>query len=156
MRTLEEWTALFAKLGVKDPVRWAECEVSEDLGNLPRLAFLKRVWEEIPRSEDAEWVANWVGHARRNRSESHIVSAYERMSSAGASDADLATLLRGVMGQFLFRLSYILDDNGHDDEELEAAASWGLYHELDVEEPVRRLGCIHELVFSVDPEANGG
>ena len=38
------------------------------------------------------------------------------------------------------------------DEELQEAARWGLWEEDENDEPVRRIGCIHELVFSADPE----
>jgi hypothetical protein len=53
MRTKEEWTRLFQKLGVKYPEEWAACELSEDLvGNLPTMAFLYQAWQEIPRTND--------------------------------------------------------------------------------------------------------
>lgn len=155
MRTKEEWTRLFAKLGVSEPEQWAIAEITENLGNLPRVAFLRQAWDEVPRSNDAAWVEKWMQHARKQPAEAPIVAAYERLAALGASNGDLATILRGVMGRFLYRVSYLLDDPSLSDEELQEAASWGLYHESDVEEPSRRLGCIHELVFTVDPEATG-
>lgn len=152
VRTKEEWTRLFGKLGVLDPEQWAEAELAGNLGNLPGVAFLRQAWSEIPRSNDIAWLESWIHYARRQPAEANIVSAYERLVSLGASQEDLVLILRGVMAQFLFRLCYLLDDNSLTDEELGEVARWGLYHENDVEDPVRRLGCLHELVFSVDPE----
>jgi hypothetical protein len=156
MRTKEEWTRLFVKLGVTEPEQWAAAEVAEDLGNLPRVAFLRQAWDEIPRSTDVEWLEKWMHYARKQHSESDIVAAYERMVALGVPNEDLILILRGVMGRFLYRLCYLLDDPSLEDEEIEEAARWGLYHETDAEEPIRRLGCIHELVFSVDPESTVG
>jgi hypothetical protein len=153
MRTKDEWVALFQKLGVQDPEQWANCEINEDLGNLPRAAFLVQAWNEIPRSGDAEWINTWMKNS--SPSDAEIIAAFERIKAVGGSEGDISTVLRGVMGHFLFRLSYLLDDPSLTDPELRAAAKWGLYEENDEDEPIRRLGCMHELVFSTDPEFSG-
>jgi hypothetical protein len=154
MRTKEEWIALFQKIGVRDPEQWAACEINENLGNLTRVAFLRQAWEEIPRSNDAKWINIWMSHSAE--SDPEIVAVFERLKATGCSEADLASMLRGVMGHFLFRISYLLDDPSfYADPELGATVKWGLYEENEADEPIRRLGCIHELVFEVDPEASG-
>jgi len=151
-RSVEEWTQLFTRLGVRDPEQWAIAEAKEDLGNLPKAAFLKQAWSEIPRANDGEWVDAWMKMAQRQSAESNIVSVYKHMLDLGVTNDDLATLFRGVMSQFLYQTAYLLDDSGIEDEELGEIISWGFYEEANIEEPIRRLGCIHELVFSIDPE----
>ncbi|MDD2760095.1 MAG: hypothetical protein PHH11_07360 [Methylomonas sp.] len=152
-RSLEEWTRLFTKLGVNDPKQWAEAEVGENLGNLPKAAFLRQVWNEIPGTDDGAWVEAWMKMARRQPDEAHIVAIYERMLAMGIANEDLALLLRGVMSQFLHRIAYLLDDASLTDEDLRENISWGFYEEdTEFEEPIRRLGCLHELVFQLDPE----
>jgi hypothetical protein len=47
-----------------------------------------------------------------------LIEAYDRLVSAGLSKEDIVTIIRGVLGQFLFRLTYLLDDNSLEDEEL--------------------------------------
>jgi hypothetical protein len=155
MRTKDELTHLFGKVGVADPAQWAAAEVAEDLGNLPRATFLRQLWNEIPRTGDSAWLEAWIDSARHQPSEAGVVSAYERIMSGDATHNDLVALLRGVMSQFLYRIAYLLDDPSIEDSDLKEAVSWGLYEESDGEEPIRRLGCIHELVFSVDPEYDG-
>lgn len=88
-------------------------------------------------------------------SNAEIVAAFERIKAVGGSEGDISTVLRGVMGHFLFRLSYLLDDPSLTDPELCASTKWGLYEENGEDKPIRRLGCMHELVFSTDPEFSG-
>ncbi len=157
MRTKEEWTRLFQKLEVKNPEEWAACEVNEDLGNLPAMAFLYQAWQEIPRTNDALWLEEWMKHAARQPDEAHIVAGYERLLSLGASKADIVNICRGVMSQFLRRIAYLLNDPSIYDEELAEAASWQLFQiDRETDDPIRPLGCIHELVFSLDPENTNG
>jgi hypothetical protein len=119
------------------------------LRNFPKAAFLAQAWEEIPRSGDAAWINSWMKISSESDPE---VAAFERLKEAGGTEADLATVLRGAMGYFLYRIAYLLDDSSIDDPEIRAAAKWGFYEENDADEPICRLGCMHELVFEVDPE----
>lgn len=156
-RSVEEWTRLFTKLGVHDPGQWAVAKEAENLGNLPKAAFLKQAWSELPGTNDGAWVEAWMKMARRQPEEAHIVAIYERMLTMGIANEELASLFRGVMSQFLYRIAYLLDDPSLEDEALRENISWGFYEEeADVEEPVRRLGCLHELVFGLDPEYKEG
>ncbi len=152
MRTKEEWARLFEKVGVARPEEWAACEVNEDLGNLPGMMFLRQAWDDIPMSNGVSWLETWMALARRHPDEAHIVAGYERLLALGASQQDLVNICRGVMSQFLHRIAYLLDDPSIDDDELSELVHWGLYEESEDGEPTRRLGCIHELVFSLDPE----
>lgn len=151
-RTHDEWTELFRTAGAPDPAGYASCEINEDLGNLPRFAFLQKIWGEIPASGDAAWLGDWMRAARECDSAKELVEACNRLIQSGASPGDVVTVIRGALGQFLYRVSYLLDDNQVLDEELGAAARWGLWEEDEDGDPVRRMGCIHELVFEADPE----
>ena len=151
-RSHDEWTRLFRKVGARDPEEWASCEVNEDLGNLVTFVFLRQMWNEIPASGDSAWLGKWMHAAREVESAKELVAACDRLIQCGASPGDVVTVIRGALGQFLFNLTYKLDDNMVQDEELQEAARWGLWEEDENDEPVRRIGCIHELVFSADPE----
>lgn len=151
-RSHEEWARLFRKVGARDPEQWASCEVDENLGNLLSFVFLRQMWNEIPSSGDAAWLRTWMHGARDVESAKDLVTACDRLMQAGASPGDLVTVIRGALGQFLYRLSYMLDDNSVEDEELREAARWGLWEEDEDMQPVRRIGCMHELVFEADPE----
>ncbi len=81
--------------------------------------------------------------AREVESAKELVAACDRLIQCGASPGDVVTVIRGALGQFLFNLTYKLDDNMVQDEELQEAARWGLWEEDENDEPVRRIGCIH-------------
>ena len=151
-RSKGDWTRLFEKLGVSDAEQWASAEERENLGNLPKVAFLQQAWKEIPSANEGQWVESWVEMARRQPAEANIVATYEHFSSLGVTNNELATLFRSVLSQFLLQVAYLLDDPSLDDEELREIISWGLYEDSENDQPIRRLGCIHELVFDVSPE----
>jgi hypothetical protein len=154
MHSRADWVALFERLGLADADQWADCVIDENLGNLPRAAFLHQAWKEIPGSNDTAWLADWMTHARVQGEEPSVVSAYDQLLASGADLHDLIPILRALMAGFLFRVSYLLDDPSLDDPALAEAARWGLYEESEQmqPQPLRRLGCIHELVRSIDPE----
>ena len=155
-RSLEEWTYLFEKVGVKRPEEWAESELAGDLGNLAAAAFLRQAWNEIPASGDAAWLGDWMRAAKGFESAKGMVAACDRITAAGALPGDLVTVIRGALGQFLYRLCYLLDDNSIEDEELKEEVRWGLFELDEDDEPSRPMGCVHELVFRVDPENDEG
>jgi len=152
MRTRTEWIDLFKRLGLSEAEQWADCEVDEDLGNLPRAAFLHQAWKEIPGSQDAAWVERWMATARKQGFAPESVAAFDRLLASGARTQDLVLFVRPLMAELLFRFSYLLDDASLEDPVLADSARWGLYEESADMQPLRRMGCIHELVHEVDPE----
>ena len=155
-RTKKQWTKLFEKVQVRRPAEWAQSEMDEDLGNLTAFAFLRQAWNEIPATGETAWLKEWMKEARTSESATALVGAYDRLVAAGASQQDIVVLLRGALGQFLYQLTYLLDDNSIEDEDLQSAARWGLWEESEDGEPTRRLGAIHELVFEADVEHKDG
>ncbi|MGB8701930.1 MAG: hypothetical protein WCD18_21145 [Thermosynechococcaceae cyanobacterium] len=121
-----------------------------------RVAFLRQAWNEIPSSGDAAWLEGWMQDAKEFESAKELVNAYERLVDLGCMPGDITSVIRGALGQFLYHLSYKLDDNCIEDEELCDIVRWSLWEENENNEPVRRIGCIHELVFTVDPENDEG
>ena len=115
MLSKERYSQLFQKLGVSDPERWATAEIEEKLGNLAKVVFLRQVWKEIPGSTDSDWLETWIEHSRQLPAAEHVVEAYERIVAAGANASDLMLLTRSIMGEFLFRVCYLLDDPSLED-----------------------------------------
>lgn len=76
----------------------------------------------------------------------------ENEDSREALACFLTTLIRGALGQSLYRVAYLLDDNSIQDEELEEFVGWGFREEDEDDEPLRRIGCVHTLVFHAVPD----
>lgn len=151
MLSVEELTQLFHKLGIREPEMWAQAELQERLGNLPRMGFLSQAWAEIPATL-AE-LSHWAEATANDRNNAALAAATERLRAAGAINEDLLAMVRGLMGEFLFRISYLLDDPSFTDEQLQECIRWGFYEETDW--GPRRIGGIHELVWSADPLGSG-
>jgi hypothetical protein len=142
-------THLFTLLGLRDPLGYAK-QLDPDC--LVTFGLLRQAWNEIPASGDANWMPQWMSGTKKCESTLPIFAAYERLRAVGASNEDLATLARGVLGDFLYRLAYLLDDNSFTDPELRKIIQFGVWAENDDNEPLYRLGCMHELVYEADPE----
>lgn len=150
MNKKEEYLETFRRIGVINPQQWAEAEVQEGLGNIPKAMFLHQAWSNIPKENDITWLETWMASARR-AGESDVLAALERMINAGTSKNDIVLVIKEMMARLLYDISYLVDDPSIEDEELEHIA-WGLYEENEDMEPIRRMGCVHELVYDLDPD----
>ena len=52
----EELTAVFRKLGARDPESWAGSQIREGINQLARFVFLRKAWSLIVKEDDASWI----------------------------------------------------------------------------------------------------
>ncbi len=152
-RTKDEWTRLFKRLGASSPELLADCEVKENLGNLTQLAFLKQAFLGLP---DNNRIENLIKHRGKQESSRSLESAYERVAAAGVSKEDILALMREACRDYLWHITYILDDNSIEDDELKGLVHWGLWEESEDFEPIRRIGCISDNADLIDPDNKDG
>jgi hypothetical protein len=147
-----ELTALFRKLGAKDPESWARSEVEEGINQLGRFLFLRQAWASIFSEDDEGWIDTEIKYARANSSAAGagLGLALERALVANAARTDLIEIARVAQWQLLHRICYLLDDPSFDEPEL-ADTSWGLFEVDGDGQPIRRIEGLHESVLETDP-----
>jgi hypothetical protein len=62
---LDELTALFEKLGAREPGSWARSQLSEGINQLQRFLFLRQAWSLILREDDTDWIHGEIARAQR-------------------------------------------------------------------------------------------
>ena len=141
-----------AALGAPDPHGWAESEVLEGIPQLARFVFLREAWKNIVSEDDPSWIADQIA-----RAEEHPVAplagighALRRLKARGASDEDLAEVVRGMQANFLFSLCYQLDDPNPEEPEAEGVL-WALCQITEEGEVVGGIPALHESVLETDP-----
>ena len=137
----ERLTALFEKLGARDPDDWARSQIEEGIPQLERFLFLRQARRQIVPA-DADVAA---GHWQLQ------IPEFEKLVGVGASPADLVALIRRVQRDLLFSLCFLMDDPGLEEVELEDM-DWGLF-KIDADgRPGVRINGLHESVIETDPE----
>jgi hypothetical protein len=144
---------LFERLGASDPDSWAASQVDGGINQLHRFLFLRQAWAQVISEDDDIWMTHHISSAKADPSApfAGIGLALDRLLSAGASRSDLIDLVRGMQGQLLFSLCYLLDDPSLIEPEL-SEVGWSLV-ETDIElEPTKNtIGGLHESVLETDP-----
>jgi hypothetical protein len=145
-------TALFRKLGAKDPESWARSEVEEGINQLGRFLFLRQAWASVISEDDESWIDAEIRHAHANPSApgAGLGLALERALTANVARSDLSEIARVAQWQLLHRICYLLDDPSFEEQEL-ADAGWGLFEVDDDGQPSRRIEGLHESVLETDP-----
>ena len=77
-------------------------------------------------------------------------AALNRAVAAGLSRQDLSQIARGAQAEFLCQLSYMLEDNGLTEPELEGIG-WGLFQTDEEGNALAPIYSLHESVLDVDP-----
>lgn len=60
----QELTALFRKLGARDPAAWVRSQISENIPQLARFLFLRQAWKLVVNDSDSSWIADARGRCR--------------------------------------------------------------------------------------------
>lgn len=147
-----ELTALFAKLGARNPEGWARSQVREGIPQLARYVFLRQAWREIVAENDVGWIDNVLKNAERSPDApySGVGHALKRLRNLGASDEDLTDIVRGTQAEFLFSLCRLLDDPGDLEEEI-SDISWALVELDEGGNMLHQIGGLYESVLQTDP-----
>jgi hypothetical protein len=150
---IEGLTALFEKLGARQPESWASSQLGEGIPQLQRFLFLRQAWSGILRENDTDWVPFEIAQAQQHPDQPYagVGHALRRCVEKGVSAQDLTDIVRGKQAEFLFRLCYLLDDPSFTEKELSDFA-WGLF-EVDMDgNPIPPgIGGLHESVLETDP-----
>jgi hypothetical protein len=150
---LGELTALFERLGARDPEGWARSQLDEGIPQLQRFLFLKLAWGRIVREDDPEWVQSEIQGAQRHPDGPYagVGQALRRCMEKGVPAQDLTDVVRGMQANLLFDLCYILDDPRFP-EEAGLDLSWGLFEVDENGNPLSpRIGSLYESVLDTDP-----
>ena len=150
---VHELTALFEKLGAREPESWARSQLDEGIPQLHRFLFLRQAWSRIVRESDTDWIQFEVVRAQQHPDEPYagVGHALRRCVDKGVSAQDLTDIVRGKQAEFLFHLCYLLDDPSFTEKEL-SDLGWGLF-EVDMDgNPIPPgIGSLHESVLDTDP-----
>ena len=121
--------------GAHDPESWARSEVSENIAQLARFAFLRAVWRDLERWRDPEFVARYIGDL--------------------AVDDDVRAQLRATLAYVAFEsvLSVVMViDNGEDTGGLGEMPGWVLSEtDSNYRQTGRDVIGLHESLLEVDP-----
>jgi hypothetical protein len=84
---LAKLTALFRKLGARDPESWAQSEISEGIPQLARFLFLRQAWRNVVAAADDRWQSAQIATATRSPNEPGAAAglAIQRLLAAGAN-----------------------------------------------------------------------
>ncbi|MFM9878940.1 MAG: hypothetical protein ACKVOO_00830 [Burkholderiaceae bacterium] len=147
-----ELAALFEKLGARDPQSWASSQVNEGIPQLHRFLFLRQAWSHVIAEHYLGWVDHHIEVAEKHPEApfSGMGAALKRAVSAGVAREDLSQIARGVQAELLCQLSYMLEDNGLTEPELEGIG-WGLFQTDEEGNAVAPIYSLHESVLDVDP-----
>jgi len=147
--TENELTALFQKLGARNPAGWAHSQLNEDLPQLARFLFLREAWKLVVADNDFTWIP-----ARANDDPAgpggEIGPALQRLFAAGAAERDVTAVVRVMQWRLLFGLCHLLDDPGQLEEDVRNIA-WRLFQVDENDQPVAKMNSLHESVLETDP-----
>jgi hypothetical protein len=150
--TLDELTALFEKLGAREPGSWARSQLAERTDQLVRFVFLREAWRSVVAPDDSSWIDGAIEHARRRPEDpgAGVGPALERLLALGADRRDLHKVVREMQYETLFSLCYLLEDPGSLEPEI-ADVAWRLVRIDSDGEVVGTIDGLHESVLETEP-----
>ncbi|MFF0288262.1 hypothetical protein [Streptomyces sp. NPDC005262] len=151
MTDIDKLTGLFEALGADDATGWADSEVEENIPQLARYRFLRKVWQDIDAWSSA--APDWVEVYRK---EGLAGGAVERAVRLGLTPGELGEIAREVAKETAFGLLYSLADptDGHLPPDVEEQLpGWRLAELSPQGEPTGRiLGALYEDLDELEPQ----
>jgi hypothetical protein len=151
-------SALFAKLGARDPDGWASSQVTEGINQLHRFLFLKKAWEPVIHPTDTSWMDRLVDNAERwPQHEAYQVGrSLKRLLASGVDRTDLAEVVRTMQLEVLHGICYLLSDPSIEAPDV-AEVGWALVEtDADDHPTARTIDGLHESVGETDPHQQPG
>ncbi len=148
-----ELTALFEKLGARDPASWAASQIEEGFPQLQQFFFLRQAWSHIVAGSDTGWMQQAIQRGELIPEEpfAGVGAALRRCLDQGVSAQDLNDIVRGKQAELLFNLCYLLNDPSFVEKELNDL-EWGLFQVDGDGNPMPpRIGFLHKSVLETDP-----
>jgi hypothetical protein len=148
----EQLTALFQKLGARDPEGWARSQIEEGFPQLARFLFLRQAWRRIVEEGDSSWIDDSIQRAQTHPDEPYagVGHALKKLRARGATDEEITDVVRGMQAQLLFSLCYLLGDPCDVEPEV-ANVAWSLVQIDDEGNVLGCIDCLHESVLDTDP-----
>ncbi|HEX4301619.1 MAG TPA: hypothetical protein VHZ78_02415 [Rhizomicrobium sp.] len=151
----------FQALGADDPEGWARSEISEDIPQLARFAFLRTLWpQQINRwvdpasTEFDKYVA--LADSEPKAPFADAGAALKRVLALGAARSDIAAIARMVAYRTVFDLLAHIDE-GCDPDRPAGLPGWTLIETDRNDHPTgRAVGGLHEDVLMLDPTGREG
>jgi beta-phosphoglucomutase-like phosphatase (HAD superfamily) len=105
-----ELTAVFRRLGARDPEGWARSQIVEGINQLARFLFLRQAWGLVVDESDAGWIERHIKRAEAKPREPYagVGLALKALRARGAEGDEILDLVRGVQAELLFNLCYLL------------------------------------------------
>ena len=146
---MQELSALFRKLGARNPEAWAHSQLEENIPQLARFLFLRQAWKFVITENDSEWISE-MRQIDSNKPGGDIGPAITRLLCGGAQENDLTTVVRVMQWQILSRMCQLLDDPGNIEREAGDIA-WQLFQVDENDHPISIIGGLVESVLETDP-----
>jgi len=144
-----ELTALFRKLGARDPEAWARSQINENIPQLARFLFLRQAWKLVISDNDTNWISKMF-QVNPNKPGGDIGPPIARLLAAGGQESDLTKVVRVMQWRLLFGLCQLLDDPGNIESEAGDIA-WRLFQVDEGDHPIAMMGGLAESVLETDP-----
>ena len=149
---LQALTQLFAELGAPAPERWARMQLEHGVPELARWLFLRAAWGHVLADGDVAWIDGTIAASRAQPDApfAGVGAALARLRAAGARDADVSEVVRGMQVAALFAHLRLLDGAPAAEPEV-ADVGWALVQvspDGDVVAPIRAL---HASLLDTDP-----
>ncbi len=148
---LVQLTALFARLGAREPASWARSQIEEGIPQLARYLFLRQAWRSIVSADDPTWIDKLIAASEDHPDEPYAGRghALKRLRARGATDDELTDLVRGTQAELLFEFCYLLEDPGDLEEGMDM--SWALFQTNEDGAARSHIAGLHESVLETDP-----
>ncbi len=140
---------IFEQIGAPNPEDWARSQEGEGIPQLARYLFLRQAWRQVIPKDDLTWMDAELQRTPGSPGAT-AVPALSRLLSLGADKQDIATIVRTMQWQLLFRMCYLLDDPG-DVEDVVSEIAWGLFTVDAAGKPLEHIGGLHESVLETEP-----
>ena len=144
-----ELTALFRKLGARDPATWARSQINENSPQLARFLFLRQAWKLLVNDNDSSWIPEMC-QVNSNKPGGDVGPAITRLLAAGGQEDDLTKIVRVMQWRLLSGLCQLLDDPGNIESEAGDIA-WRLFQVDEGDHPIAVMGGLVESVLETDP-----
>jgi hypothetical protein len=145
-------TALFEKLGARDPEGWARSQFEEGIPQLARFLFLRQAWRAVVSEGDSGWIAGAIASAEARPSDPYagVGHALRSLRARGATNEELTDLVRGMQAELLFQICYLLEDPGDLEPDVEDV-TWSLVETDEEGNVLDDIRGLHESVLEMDP-----
>lgn len=141
------------KLGCPDPEGTAGSEVQDEIPRTAIFVFLREAWRRVASEEDVAWIEEENDIARKAPMDpfSGAGLALARLRGRGATNEEIAHLVRAMQASLLLALCSLIDD-GPEGVEAEAPdVRWALCAIDEEGVPTSQMAGLHESVLTADP-----